>query len=306
MASIAQYGEAVRRFFFDRREEDHYFLSFFRIVIALLVLVHFCATWRDFSLLYGSDGVLARDLAELFKEGWIPSFSQISAFLTDTVSSAESTNILLFKGLFVVAAVLLALGLFTRPAAVVLLALHLVLAKGSYLYAYGIDYFKTIALFYCCIFPVGGQASLDNRLFRARKHALPNPTPFRRVLQLHISLAYFFSGLDKMVGFNWRNGEAVWKALHLPYNKTELGSLLTPLAQWPFLFVLMGWAVVLIELCYPAFIFPRKTRAVWLSLTVLMHVGIMFFLNLPYFAMLMILLNLSAFLDLYKNGRRPR
>ncbi len=297
---MARFRTGVIQFFFRRRVQDYYFLPFFRISIALLFLVHWCATWQDFSRLYGNNGLLASDLAELFKESWIPSFNQISLALTQTFSTSESAHILLFHTLSLSGAVLLALGLFTRPAAVLLLVLQLVLAKGSYLYAYGIDYFKTIALFYCCVFPVGSQLSMDNRLFRRRAVQVPNPTPFRRVLQLHLCFVYFFSGLDKALGFNWWNGEAVWKALHLPYNQTELGSMFTALASWPFLFVVMGGAVILIELCYPVFILAKRTRALWLLLTVLMHVGIMFFLNLPYFGMLMVLLNLSAFLDLQK------
>lgn len=300
MTSGATFSAAVSRFFFAYQAQDHYFFAFFRVAVALLFLLHFCATWQDFHLLYGGNGLLAPELSELFKESWIPSFNQISLALTQTLSTSESVNILLFQGLALAASVLLAVGLFTRPVAVLLLLLQLVLAKGSYLYAYGIDYFKTIALFYCCVFPVGSQWSMDNRLFRRRAAGPANPTPFRRVLQLHLCFVYFFSGLDKVIGYNWWNGEAVWKALHLPYNHTQLGSMLTGLAVWPLLFAFMGWVVVLIELCYPAFIFAKRTRIVWLSLTVLMHVGIMFFLNLPYFGMLMVVLNLAAFLDLRK------
>lgn|SRR5690606_1797214 len=298
MGQSVRYGGALS-FFFRRTAEDYYFLPFFRVSVALLFLVHWCATCTDFHLLYGRHGILASDLAELFKESWIPSFNQVSQLLTRAVGTTEATSILLFHALAVGGSLLLGLGFFARPAAILLLIMHLTLAKGSYMYAYGIDYFKTIALFYCCLFPVGAQWSVDSR----RSHADPsevNPTPFRRVLQLHLSIVYFFSGLDKALGYNWWNGEAVWKAIHLPYNKTALGSMLTPLASWPWLWAAMGWAVVLIELCYPAFIFPRRTRIVWLSLTVLMHVGVMFFLNLPYFGMLMIILNLSAFLDLRK------
>src|SRR5690554_3351405 len=221
MASIAKHGQAVRRFFFRRRPQDYYFLPFFRIATALLVFVHCCATWQDFRLLYGKEGVLSPDLAELFKESWIPSFNQINLFLSENFSTPEPTNAFVFQALVLGGSLLLAVGLFARPAAILLLLLQLVLAKGSYLYAYGIDYFKTIALFYCCVFPVGSQWSVDNKFFRQGAGASANPTPFRRVLQLHLSLVYFFSGLDKVLGFNWRNGEAVWKALHLPYNKTE-------------------------------------------------------------------------------------
>lgn len=294
-----RYGRALNQLFHSRKAQDYYFLPFFRISVAILFLVHWCATWADFHLLYGSSGILATDLAELFKESWIPSFSQVSQLLTRTLGTPEAANIFLFHACAVGGSLLLALGFLTRPSAILLLIMQLIMAKGAYLYAYGIDYFKTLALFYCCVFPVGAQWSVDSRRLRAYGRAV-NPTPFRRVLQLHMSIVYFFSGLDKALGYNWWNGEAVWKAVHLPYNKTALGSMLTPFASWPWLFVVMGWIVVLIELCYPAFIFPKRTRILWLMLTVLMHVGIMFFLNLPYFGMFMIALNLSAFLDLSK------
>lgn len=133
MGQSVRYGGALS-FFFRRTAEDYYFLPFFRVSVALLFLVHWCATCTDFHLLYGRHGILASDLAELFKESWIPSFNQVSQLLTRAVGTTEATSILLFHALAVGGSLLLGLGFFARPAAILLLIMHLTLAKGSYMF----------------------------------------------------------------------------------------------------------------------------------------------------------------------------
>ncbi|MCC5921349.1 MAG: hypothetical protein JJU23_11765 [Cyclobacteriaceae bacterium] len=121
--------------------------------------------------------------------------------------------------------------------------------------------------------------------------------PYRRILQIHLCFVYFFSGFDKMLGVNWRNGESIWKVLHLPYFKSDLGISLDFLQAYPAVFVVMGWGVIIIELLYPIFIFRKTTRQLWLLLTLSLHFGIMLSLNLYFFGGLMILLNIAAFWD---------
>lgn len=46
---------------------------------------------------------------------------------------------------------------------------------------------------------------------------------------------------------------------------------------------------------YPLFIWMPKTRKLWLSLTICMHLGIAIILNLYFFSTLMIIWNLANF-----------
>src|SRR5699024_1197535 len=110
-----------------------------------------------------------------------------------------------------------------------------------------------------------------------------------------LSIAYFSSGLLKILGFNWRNGEAIWKTVNLPYSNLDFHFDFSFLGQHPLLCVIIGWIIILTELCYPLFIWYSKTRKLWLYLTISMHIGIILVLNLYFFSTIMIIWNLTAF-----------
>src|SRR5690606_15332491 len=139
---------------------------------------------------------------------------------------------------------------------------------------------------YCITFSVG------NRF-------IVGATPFRRILQLHLCIVYFFSGFEKLLGYNWHNGEAVWKALHLPYMKTAISQHVEKLGDYPLVFIVAGWAVIFIEMAYPVFMNLSKTRTFWLVAAVLLHLGIAVSLELYFFSAMMIMFNLSAFDSLH-------
>jgi hypothetical protein len=50
-----------------------------------------------------------------------------------------------------------------------------------------------------------------------------------------------------------------------------------------------------IEIGYAAFIWPKKTRAIWLLSVLGMHLGIGLAMGLALFALIMVILNISAF-----------
>lgn len=283
-------------FLFKRNDKDDGFLLFFRVSVSLICLVHFCAIWYDFDLLYRQNGIVPSEVVALFKQAWIPSFGQIENWLNHTFEIRGQDAVSLFKTTFVCTCLSLACGFMTRPCAILLLFLHLILIKGSDLYSYGIDNFKTIVLFYCCIFPVGKQFAVDNVVFG--RNTILHPTPYRRILQIHLCLVYFFSGLEKLMGYNWHNGESIWKALHLPFFSTDLSFHIDSLSAYPLVFIILGWGVILIELGYPFFMYYQKTRTLWLILTVLLHLGILLGLSLYFFSALMIILNIAAFMDM--------
>ena len=166
---------------------------------------------------------------------------------------------------------------------------------------YGVDRFKAISLFYCCVFPLGSSFSIDRKIFRYED---PNPSPYRKIIQIHLCFVYFFSGVDKAMGINWWNGVSFWKAIHLPSFVSDFNFNYDFMADYPFITIAIGWATVITEIMYPFFIWPKNTRNFWLTMTIMMHVGIIIFLNLSFFGTLMILLNLLAFLNL--SGRNEQ
>ena len=115
---------------------------------------------------------------------------------------------------------------------------------------------------------------------------------FRRVLQLHMCLIYFFGGIAKCVGLGWWNGVSIWRALtRPPFDLLPAHTLVA----WKGVLPILGISVCLIETGYAFFIWPKKTRFLWLTLIIAMHVGIALTMGMYLFGLIMIVLNLAAF-----------
>jgi len=186
----------------------------------------------------------------------------------------------------------LALGVGCRLSAIAAWLFHLCAAKSGGFVSYGVDNFMTIGLFYLMLSPLPDRYSLDWRLRGARpKH--PELRGFwRRVVQLHLCVIYFFSGLTKCLGSGWWNGSSVWRALiRPPFN------IIDPeiLVKWNYVFPVAGIFVCLLEITYPFFIWNSQTRKIWLVCICAMHVGIGVTMGMYLFALIMIVLNVAAF-----------
>jgi hypothetical protein len=170
--------------------------------------------------------------------------------------------------------------------------MHLTLNTTGHFTAYGVETFMHISLFYCTILPVGYCWSFD-----ARKKATVIPahliTLSVRLIQIHLAIMYFASGFEKGLGQQWWSGEAVWIALQ----QDQFHQVNTDwLASFPLVAKLLCWGTLLAETCYPIGMLIPKTKKIWISAIISMHIFIGIFLGLHLFASLMILLNLSAFI----------
>ena len=137
--------------------------------------------------------------------------------------------------------------------------------------SYGMDNFMTIGLFYLMLSPLPDRFSLDWRLRNLRPKNPQLLGFWRRVLQLHLCVIYFFSGLTKCLGSGWWDGSSVWRALiRPPFNVIDPEILV----RWKYLFPVAGIVICLLEIGYPFFIWNSKTRKIWLIGICGMHVGI--------------------------------
>jgi hypothetical protein len=170
--------------------------------------------------------------------------------------------------------------------------LHLCAAKSGTFVSYGMDNFMTIGLFYLMLSPLPDRASLDGRL-RDLRPKNPELLGFwHRVLQLHLCVIYFFSGLTKCLGSGWWNGSNVWRALiRPPFNVIDPDVLV----RWKDLFPVAGILVCLLEFGYPFFIWSSRTRKIWFFGTCGMHLVIGVAMGMYLFSFVMIVLNVTAF-----------
>ncbi len=290
--ALSSIYRSLERFFFapDAGSE---FLVFFRVSVGTVALLHFLATIRDFDRLFSSQSIVPQDIATVFHPDWLLTFPKIVQFM-GWAGISEASTVMATQGLYILFCLLIILGLFSRPAAALLLLLQIALVKGSSFFVYGADFFTSMSLFYLVLFPSDSFFSLRKWLFKRPEQAV-NFTPVKRMFQLHLSIAYFFSGLDKVLGFNWHNGEAIWKAINLPYANRDFYFDFSWMAQHAWILVAIGWATILIEMLYPVFVWIPRTRKMWIVFTVAMHLGIALVLNLYYFSAIMIVWNLANF-----------
>ena len=183
-------------------------------------------------------------------------------------------------------------GIFSRTSAILAWFLHLCAAKSGGFVSYGVDNFMTIGLFYLMLSPLPDRYALDWQLRKSQPENSPLLGFWRRVLQLHLCVIYFFSGLTKCLGSGWWDGSNVWRALiRPPFNVIDPEMLV----RWKYLFPVAGIFICLLEIGYPFFIWSDKTRKIWLICICAMHAGIGFMMGMYLFALIMIILNVAAF-----------
>lgn len=283
--------------FFFKEVFNYEGITFFRISVGLLLLLHFISVLPDFEALFSTNGVIPSDVLDAFIPKNMITLPKIIYFFND-LGISEGVIILIFKISYITLSLFLIVGFSPRIAAAFLLFLQIALLKGSSFYAYGIDFFTSMSLFYLMLIPSNNYYSVDAFFGKNSKNS--NYTPYYRLFQLHLSIAYFFSGFDKVLGFNWWNGESIWKAINLPFSNQDFQFDFSFLAQHSSLLILIGWSTIIIEMLYPVFIWIPKTRKIWLGLTISLHLGIALVLNLYFFSTLMIIWNLTNF---YFNSR---
>ena len=271
-------------------ETDHWLASL-RVGLGVEVILYSMSLRNDWTFLFSGT---VRQLAEALLSSQSHFIPRFGWFVTLAAQVGVDENRLLFAAwaCLLVAGCGLVIGLASRAAAISAWLLHLCAAKSGGFVSYGMDSFVIIALFYLMLSPLPDQYSVDWRLRDLRpKH--PQLLGFwRRALQLHVCVIYFFSGLAKCLGSGWWNGSSVWRALiRPPFNVINPEILVTI----KYVFPLAGIVVCLLELGYPFFIWNTKTRKIWLLGVCTMHAAIAITMGMYLFSLVMIVLNVAAF-----------
>ena len=275
-------------------ESDNW-LALLRLGLGFQVVLYCLSIRTDWTyLLAGNGGLISRNLSETIlalESSLIPRLGWIVALGGHFGLSEESILSIVWYCL-VTAGCFLLLGLFTRAAAIATWFLHLAAVKSADLLSYGMDNLTTIGLFYLMLSPLPDRLSLDWQWRKSRPKHRDLLGFWRRVLQTHMCLIYFFSGIAKCLGLGWWNGTNLWRALTRP--PFDLISADT-LVQFKHFLPITGVAVWSLELGYPFFVWHRRLRRPWLMAILLMHVGVGITMGMYLFASIMIVLNLAAF-----------
>jgi hypothetical protein len=291
---MEQWRERLGAFLFPA-ETDRWII-YLRVGLGLQVILYTLSLRADWNFLFGGTevGLNGRAFSEALLSTESPFVPRLGWLVTlgSHVGLSEWAVLSVTWWLLLCAACGLLAGFFSRSSAIVAWFLHLCAAKSGGLVSYGVDQFMTIGLFYLMLSPLPDRYSLDHWL-RTRPLKHPELLGFwRRVLQLHLCLIYFFGGLAKCLGSGWWDGSNIWRALiRPPFN------IIPPeiLVCWKYFLPVAGISICLIETGYPFFIWLKKTRLVWLVAIIAMHVAIGVTMGMYLFALIMIILNVAAF-----------
>ena len=205
----------INAFLFNYRASQPF--GFLRIAVALFCIIYLGCMYTEMQNLIGINGYVGRVTSEAINIRFTPKISWLLKPLNNG-GFTDSNSINIIIGIYFTAMLLMLAGLFTRVSVFFVWMIHLMIYNSTAIFSYGTDAFLNILLFYCLIMPVGRYASLDNFLFNKRTKAdsIIYESFFMRVLQVHICVAYFFSGFNKLIMPGWLNGESIWQALMLP------------------------------------------------------------------------------------------
>jgi hypothetical protein len=206
----------------------------------------------------------------------------------------------------IVCVLLFTLGLFTRVTSVLSWAFHLSYLHRSVVIWFGMDAMFSFMLLYLALSPCNAVFSLDRVLARVIKgRPLPPAAPSSwatvclRLIQLHMCVVYFISGVAKLKGESWWVGLATWQTMNAPLFNEGLPTEWmtdTRLGEWFWHYVSFGttYLTLAFEIAFPFLIWNRHLRPWLIAAAVVMHGGIAVFMGLGGFGAIM-LTNCLAF-----------
>ena len=122
-----------------------------------------------------------------------------------------------------------------------------------------------------------------------------------RLLQVHVCIIYFVSGISKLMGRAWWNGTAVWGAIAnfelAPMQYQIYNILLHFVAHNELVFstflILGTYFTLAFEIGYPFLIWRPRFRRLFLASALLLHGMIGVVMGLKSFALIMLVMNLA-------------
>jgi hypothetical protein len=107
------------------------------------------------------------------------------------------------------------------------------------------------------------------------------------VMTMHVGFVYMSGALYKAQGQTWANGYAVYNPLHVDRFSTwpELADAIT---SWGPAVVAISWGTIIVQMMFLPMLINRITRIIALVAIMGFHIGIGFFMGLPFFSLAMI------------------
>jgi predicted DCC family thiol-disulfide oxidoreductase YuxK len=167
---------------------------------------------------------------------------------------------------------------------------------------YGVHAILACLLVILCFAPVGRAMCLDRvrEVWKAKRNNLAADPPIftsswafacTRLMQIQVALLFLFSGIHKIRGDDWWNGDAVWKVF--VYDEYYNSFILDVLASQYWIVNVATYGTVLIEIAYPFLIWHRHSRPYMLAAAIFLHLQFAFLMHLYFFSFVMIMGHMS-------------
>ncbi len=226
----------------------------------------------------------------------------------------------LVQTIFTLAAICFIFGLGTRVTSVIVWFADICYIQRNPAMLFGVDTMMNVLLLYLMIGPSGAALSLDrlisrwwsgakSRFFPGSPPAHYSPTPEPRIsanlalrmMQIHLCIIYFISGVSKLQGVSWWNGTAVWNVLgnfefapmHLPIYVAALRFLGHNQLLFDTFITSAGMFTLAFEISYPFMIWKPRFRWIFLAGAIFLHGFIGLFMGLKTFSLIMLVFNMA-------------
>lgn len=262
-----------------------------RMAIGFLVLCGALQLWPDRVAWFSEHGTLPTVQAIQYNHDYTDG-PRLITFLY----GANDGAITAFFVLYIVAAFLMTIGLFTRPAIFfVWMGLNAIHNRNMIVNTNGGDQIMLIFSAYLFMARADGAFSVSRLLrIRAGKEAAEAPLMSiwpQRLMQIQVAIVYLSTFMNKTGGDMWQHGTAVY----YPYMVKEFHRFPIPwLNSRNMSFIeLSTYGTLGIELALGTLIWVPRLRLYVIAAGVLLHLGIEYAMNIPLFAFLMISTYLS-------------
>jgi hypothetical protein len=282
-------------FGFIEAEKPLYPLLFFRMGLSLICFGKFFVLYSNYLNFYGQYGLIQWTISKLSNYSFLPHIGDLALLLSKYLHLSPDRSAELVLQLFFCTCLFLFLGLFTRLASILCFFLHLTFINTGNGMIYGVDVFTQISLFYAMFFPLSSVCSLDAviGISKVKEKSVAAGISIR-VIQIQLCIVYLSTGIEKCLGEQWLNGEAIWRTLMMPVFKNYNFYWI---AGFPHIPYFLGIIVLIIELGYTFFMWRKNIRVLWLFLIISLHFNIGLLMGMWYFAFIMIFLSVFAFGD---------
>jgi len=193
--------------------------------------------------------------------------------------------------LFLIASILLTVGFYARPAAVLIFIINLSLAHRNNLIVNSGDRLFLMSAVYAACMPLSQRWSLE-ALWRKRPGPATQSGWGLRLVQLQIAYIYLSAAFSKLGQPRWLNGHAMRDVLSSPL----YAEWPTYVDFWPLIYALT-WGTLVFELVFPLGIWFKRYRPWLIAAGIGFHVGIDITMCIPMFSWMMMLSYLAYLTD---------